>query len=308
MVAASQQLRPDYSLHLQNILDEPEQPGLRRLTTLVGYLFHVPVAYLALLGAGSTVVARIGFGTEYAPYLKGVRRDKLIEEPQLVRDSASDLPAGTNFADLRFAASAVLHTTSGEQLGVLVIADRAPRPDFSETDIQALADLAAVFAGKMELRMVASMALECELSLHQTEQCFRGIAESAPVPLIYCRVDGSCWFVNQAWLGFTGRTPEQERAKGWVSLLHPDYRKSGLEEYWSAFEALRPFTVEAPLRRHDGQYLWMSSRGAPRFRGDGSFAGYVGCLIEITGAREAPVLEAGGAIRCHCGRLCPFTE
>jgi len=299
MLAALDSSRPDSSSYFQNILDAPENPELRRLTTLVERLFHVPVAYMALLGADGEVVTRIGNGTEYAPYLGGVRVDKLLEEPQLVRDSASELPPGTDFADLRFAASALARSSSGMQIGVLVIADRAPRPGFSEADARTLADLAGVLADKMELRMIASLALESELSLRETERRFRGIANCAPVPLIYSGSDGSFRFVNQSWLDFSGRKLEEAIAVGWADLIHPDHRDQVVEGYWQAFETLQPFTTRAPFRRHDGQYRWMSARGAPRFREDASFAGYVVCLLDIAEYRT---------VRCACGRICPPPE
>jgi PAS domain S-box-containing protein len=306
MVVAADQSRPDSSSYLQNILDAPEHPDLRRLTNLVEHLFQVPVAYLALLGAGDTVVARIGNGTEYAACLGALRLDNLLAEPQLVRDSACDLPLGTDLADLRFAASALLRSSSGVHFGILVIADRVPRPGFSTADFGALADLAGILAGKMELRMIASLALESELSLRDTEQRFRGIADCAPVPLIYSRADGACLFVNQAWLVFSGRKVGQELKRGWASLIHPDHRRRTVAECWRAFEAHRPFTVNAPLRRHDGQYRWTLGKGAPRFREDGSFAGYVACLIDITEYRGTPEVHTCGAARCPCGRLCPL--
>jgi PAS domain S-box-containing protein len=277
----------------------PEHPDLCRLTTLVEHLFHVPVAYIALLGAGGRVVARIGNGTEYAAFLGATQLNNLLAEPQLVRDSARDLPPGTDLADLRFAASALMRSTSGMQLGVLVIADRVPRPGFSAADVGALAGLARVLAEKMEVRMIASLALESELWLRTAEQRFRGIANCAPVPLIYSRADGSFLFVNQAWLDFSGRTAEQELAKGWLALIHPQYRRAVVRVSRQAFEALRPFSVEAPLRRHDGEYCWMLVKATPRFREDGSFAGYVGCLIDVS--------ECGGdtAVRA-CGRIRPL--
>jgi len=306
MVAATDRTRPDSSSYLQNILDAPEHSGLRRLTGLVEHLFQVPVAYMALLGTGDTVVARIGNGTEYAGCLGELRLDNLLAESRLVRDSACDLPPGTDFADLRFAASAVLRSSSGVHLGILVIADRVPRPEFSAGDFRALGDLAGILAGRMELRAIASLALESVLSLRETEQRFRGIADCAPVPLIYSHADGSCLFVNRTWLDFSGRTVAQELAAGWVSLVHRDHRRRVVEECARAFGARRTFSVEAPLRRHDGQYRWTLGKGAPRFREDGSFAGYVGCLIDIAGYRGTSEVHACGAVRCPCGRLCPL--
>ncbi len=308
MIAASDQSRSDRSSYLHGILEIPEHPDLRRLTTLVEHLFHVPVAYMALLGMGDTVVARIGNGTEYAPYLGAMQLDNLLVEPQLVRDVATDLPPGSDMADLRFAATALLRSTSGMQFGLLVIADRAPRPEFSAKEFAAFADLASILAVKMELRMVASLALESELSLRATAVSDRKIATGAPVPLIYRSADGVCRFVNHAWLDFSGRTLEKELAAGWEDLIHPDYRVAVMEEYWTSFEALRPFTAEAPLRRYDGQYRWMLSKAAPKFGVDGSFEGYVGVLIDIADYRGANNAGACGATRCPGGHLCPLPE
>jgi PAS domain S-box-containing protein len=273
--------RSERSDYLQNILDTPEHPDLRRLTTLVAHLFHVPVAYMALLGPIDKVVARIGSGTEYATRLGALHLDDLLSRPQLIRDVASDLPPGTDLGDLQFAASAVLRSTSGLQFGVLVIADRAPRPEFSVEDFVALADLAGVLAGRMEFRMIATLALESEISLGETRDSKRSIADYAPVPLFYQGADGVCRFLNHAWLDYSGRSLEQELASDWAHLIHPDYHKALMEEYWTSLEGLRPFTAEAPLRRHDGEYRWMLCKAAPRFLANGSFDGYVGVLIDI---------------------------
>jgi signal transduction histidine kinase len=45
--------------------------------------------------------------------------------------------------------------------------------------------------------------------------------------------------------------------------------------------------MEYRLRRHDGEYRWVLNICAPRFNGDGSFAGYVGCCIDISDQKEA---------------------
>jgi PAS domain S-box-containing protein len=285
MIAEANPIRPTCYLH--NILDTPEHPEIRRLTALVQHLFRVPVAYFALLGGADKVLARIGSGTEYADCLGALRLDNLLAEPQLVRDPACDLPPGTDLQDLRFAASALLHSTSGVQFGVLVIADRVPRPDFSLADFRALGELAGVMAAKMELRLVASLALESELSLRETGRHFCGVADFAPIPLMYSSADGSRTFVNRAWLDFSGWTAEQERANGWVSLIHREYRRAVVKQCRDAFQAHGPFSAEAPVRRRDGVYRWMLGKGAPRFREDGSFDGYVGCLIDLVEYRGA---------------------
>jgi signal transduction histidine kinase len=48
-----------------------------------------------------------------------------------------------------------------------------------------------------------------------------------------------------------------------------------------------PFQMEQRLRRHDGEYRWVVSTGAPRFDADGSFAGYIGTAVDITERKRA---------------------
>lgn len=42
------------------------------------------------------------------------------------------------------------------------------------------------------------------------------------------------------------------------------------------------------MRRQDGEYRWMLVHGVPRFEEDGTFAGYIGCLVDATDQRLPP--------------------
>lgn len=45
--------------------------------------------------------------------------------------------------------------------------------------------------------------------------------------------------------------------------------------------------MEYRLRRHDGEYRWIFDHGVPRFNANGSFAGYIGSVIDITERKQA---------------------
>ncbi len=270
--------------YADNILEIPERPDLLRLTAMVEHLFQVPVAYVALADSASQVASRIGSGSEYWPLLRTYPVALALDGPMVMRDTG---PSDGRLGDLRFAASAPLITSGGVSLGALVIADRRARPDFSERDVEALSDLAATVAAKMELRLIASHLRELELALHQAERRFRDIADSAPVPIICSGADGSSSFVNKALLDFTGRDVAEELADGGFGCVHPDSRRIVYETYWRAFQAREPVSVDFPLRRHDGQYRRMLCRGVPRFREDGPFAGFVATLVDLTSQDEA---------------------
>jgi PAS domain S-box-containing protein len=196
-------------------------------------------------------------------------------------DTEMGLLPGAGFGDIHFAASAPLHASTGLELGILVIADLKPRPDFAARDLQVLAELAAVLAGKMELRMVASHAMESELALRETEARFRAVANAAPVLIIYGGPDGGCAFVNRTWLEFTGRCLEESLGDNWAEDVHPEDRPGQVEAYWRALQTRQAFSREYRMQRYDGAYRRMHGRGTPHFREDGTFAGFVGAVVDI---------------------------
>ena len=51
--------------------------------------------------------------------------------------------------------------------------------------------------------------------------------------------------------------------------------------------------MEYRLRRHDGEYRWLSANGVPRFNPDQSFAGYIGSCIDVTERKLAEESLAG---------------
>ena len=94
-------------------------------------------------------------------------------------------------------------------------------------------------------------------------------------------------YFNKTWLDFTGRTLEQEMGNGWVEGVHPDDLAHCLEIYAGSFNARTEFKMEYRLRRHDGEYRWLLDHGTPRYYSDGSFAGYIGSCIDLTGRKQA---------------------
>jgi PAS domain S-box-containing protein len=118
--------------------------------------------------------------------------------------------------------------------------------------------------------------------LQETEQRFRATADTAPVMIWMAGTDKLCTFFNSGWLGFTGRSMNQELGNGWTEGVHPADLDRCFRVYSDAFEARRHFAMEYRLRRHDGEYRWILDSGAPRFESDGSFLGYIGSCFDVT--------------------------
>ena len=135
-------------------------------------------------------------------------------------------------------------------------------------------------------------SVRAEQALKESERRFRLLADTTPVLIWMSDASGSCTFVNQPWLDFTGRPVTEQLGEGWVQHIHPDDRPRVVEAYWTAVTARTAFRGEYRLRRVDGAYHWMIGYAVPRVEEDGAFAGLVGSCVDVTEERRArDVLE-----------------
>jgi PAS domain S-box-containing protein len=126
-----------------------------------------------------------------------------------------------------------------------------------------------------------------EEAVAESEKRFRLVANTAPVLIWMAGTDKLCNYFNQPWLQFTGRRLEQELGNGWADGVHEEDLQRCLDTYTRSFDRHEEFRMEYRLRRHDGEYRWVLNMGTPRFNTTGSFAGYVGCCIDISDQKDA---------------------
>jgi PAS domain S-box-containing protein len=154
-----------------------------------------------------------------------------------------------------------------------------------------------VFAS-IPFMVLAALAEEHEQAaqvLRESEERFRLVANTAPVMIWMAGTDRLCTYVNKPWLAFTGRPLEAELGNGWVENVHPEDLNRCMHTYTQAFDRRESFQMEYRVRRHDGEYRWLSDIGVPRFNPDHSFAGYIGSATDVTQRKlaEESLAEVG---------------
>ncbi|MCA9472380.1 MAG: sigma 54-interacting transcriptional regulator [Nitrospirales bacterium] len=112
------------------------------------------------------------------------------------------------------------------------------------------------------------------------------IAHRAPVLIRVSDDDGKCTFVNQQWLDFTGRPPEQELGNGWMDGVHPDDIPAYRETFQAAVNRQHPYTMEYRLRHAGTDYRWVLETGVPWQKTDHTIDGYVSSTIDISLRKE----------------------
>ena len=123
--------------------------------------------------------------------------------------------------------------------------------------------------------------------LRESEERFRLIADSAPVPIWVTKLDRTRSFLNQAYLDFLGLPFEEAIVFDWRKMLHPDDLPHFLQELVAGEASLKPFTLEARYQNACGEWRWMRSESQPRWDPTGSHIGFIGVAHDITSAKQA---------------------
>lgn len=126
-----------------------------------------------------------------------------------------------------------------------------------------------------------------ENELLEKEVQYRNLANSGTALIWAAGLDKLCFYFNEPWLKFTGRTLEQESGNGWVEGVHPDDFDHCLNTYVTSFDKRVAFEMEYRMRNAEGEYRWILDLGKPNYNGAGEFIGYIGHCFDITERKRA---------------------
>jgi PAS domain S-box-containing protein len=128
---------------------------------------------------------------------------------------------------------------------------------------------------------------QVELALRESEERFRLIADSAPVPIWVTKLDRKRSFVNRTYLDFLGKPYEEAVEFDWREILHPDDHDRIVRESVAGEASMRTFVLEGRYRRVDGEWRWLRSESQPRLGPNAEHIGYIGVAHDVTEAKTA---------------------
>ncbi len=124
-----------------------------------------------------------------------------------------------------------------------------------------------------------------EGALRQSEERYRALV-MATSQVVWTTDANGLVIDSPSWRAFTGQSPDQVKGWGWMDALHPDDRER-VSARWS--EAVRTQTIyetEYRIRRRDGEFLDVSTRGVPVLRADGSVREWIGICTDSTARKQ----------------------
>ncbi len=122
--------------------------------------------------------------------------------------------------------------------------------------------------------------------LRESEVQYRNLANAGSALIWRSGTDKLCYYFNEPWLAFTGRSLEQEAGNGWINGVHPDDLNHCLAVYNSSFKTQDSFEMEYRLRHHSGEYRWIQDIGKPNYDSNGQFVGYIGHCFDISAMKK----------------------
>lgn len=127
-----------------------------------------------------------------------------------------------------------------------------------------------------------------EQALQESEERFRLIADSAPVPMWVTRLDRTRSFVNRAYVEFLAISYDEAVNFDWRTVIHLEDAPRILAESVAGEASLRTFELVSRYKSGSG-WRWLRSISQPRWGPNGEHAGFIGVAHDITELKEAEV-------------------
>jgi PAS domain S-box-containing protein len=126
----------------------------------------------------------------------------------------------------------------------------------------------------------------------ESDERYRGLAESVPVVVWAVGPDGTIRYCNQAWSSYSGLPHEANGDVIDARFVHADDIERTRASWLEARGSGSPWEGEYRLRRVDGEYRWHLGRALPERDGSGGISGWIVTATDIDERKRTDDLRA----------------
>ncbi len=126
----------------------------------------------------------------------------------------------------------------------------------------------------------------------QSDERYRGLAESVPVIVWAVGPEGSIHYCNQAWTSYSGLPFEPATDVTDARFVHAEDLGRTRASWLAARGSGEQWESEFRLRRHDGEYRWHLGRALPENDGKGGISGWIVTATDIDERKRTDDLRA----------------
>ena len=125
--------------------------------------------------------------------------------------------------------------------------------------------------------------------LRRAERDLRLTIDTIPAFVVAYEPDGSRSFVNRIWQDYMGLTPGQVTGPGATTFpyFHPDDVERNDKAWRASLASGEPLSIEARVRRADGQYRWHTMRRVPLRDEEGNIVRWYAVGLDIEDQKRA---------------------
>ena len=142
---------------------------------------------------------------------------------------------------------------------------------------------------ELEQKLLRSAAHERaqRLAERRLERRYRTLVEATGQVVWSTRPAGDMVEDSPSWRAFTGQSAQELLGWGFLDAVHPEDRERAVLAWQDALSDKSPYDAEFRLRRADGSYAEVLSRGVPVLDDDGTVLEWLGTCIDLTEHKRA---------------------
>lgn len=138
-----------------------------------------------------------------------------------------------------------------------------------------------------------SMRKAAEEALKASEDHYRRMVELNPHIPWTASADFGEIEISPRWQSLTGMTADQINDQGWTEAVHPADLERATEAVGRSVQRGEPLDVELRIRRVDGAWVWVRSRGLPLSDDAGKVVRWYGSMEDIDDSKRERQALAG---------------